>query len=146
MTDTAEGKILAEVKAPLGLLSDASPFDVELLIHINGVVAQLLQLGVGPVEGLIVDENTTWTDLLMSTVIGVPLDPDFDRRQLQNVKSYVYMKVKMLFDSGSMTAQLVSAYEKMIAEAEFRISVAADPQLPWEPVEIINPVLDGGGP
>jgi hypothetical protein len=132
----ADTSILTSIKATLGLLDDYTPFDAEITLHINSVVSNLRQLGVGPEEGLTVDADTLWTALLVTD----------EQRLISNVKSYMFLRVKMLFDSAGMPAHLISAYEKMIEEQEWRITVAADPMLPWETPTIISPILDGGEP
>lgn len=111
-------KILDDIKAPLGLPPGEEPFNVELLIHINSAIANLNQLGVGPREGLVVTKDTEWSALLQ------------DDLTLENTKSLIFMKVKMLFDSATMPAHLLSAYQKMIEEQEWRLTVAADPMIP----------------
>lgn len=110
--------ILETTKISLGLEVDYDVFDFELLIHINSAVANLTQLGVGPKLGLIVEEDTPWSSLLGSD------------HHLTNAISYMFMKVKMVFDSATMSQHLVAAYEKMIEEQEFRLQVGADPMIP----------------
>lgn len=105
--------VLTSVKKVLGITEEYEAFDSEIIIHINSVFAILTQLGVGPVEGFSIQDKTTeWEDYLTD-----PL--------LNTVKSYMGMKVKMLFDppaSGSAS----TAMEQLIAEFEWRINVAAD--------------------
>jgi len=114
------GSILDELKSSLALASDYTAFDSELIIHINSVLADLYQLGIGPEAGLeITDTSSTWEDLF-----GV--EP-----RLNAVKSYMTLRIKMLFDPPSL-GYLITAYEKMIEKAEWRITVAQD--------EIINPI------
>lgn len=122
MADGDTSKILESIKAMLGLQPAYAPFDVELLIHINSVVATLNQLGVGPGydstdEVLKVTDTTTWAELLLDD-------------KSEDAKSYMFLRVKMLFDSSTMQPALVSAYEKMIQELEWRLSVSSDPMIP----------------
>lgn len=120
----ADDKILDTTKALLGLDSDPDPFDVELLVHINSAIANLNQLGVGPREGLVIEADTPWSALLS------------DDLTFENAKQYIFMKVKMVFDSANMTAHLISAYEKMIQEQEWRLTVQSDPLIP----QLVPPV------
>lgn len=141
--------ILQSTKKALGLTLDYTPFDAELVIHINSVLANLNQLGIGPDGGMLIeDETPTWSDFLRRVDEVVP-DP-----RLNHVKSYVYMRVRMLFDPPSV-GYLVTSYEKMILEAEWRIMVAQDdvihprapappPIIPWYVEQEV--VLDGGDP
>jgi hypothetical protein len=123
MAEGDTSKILESIKAALGLQPDYDPFNTELLIHINSVVSDLNQLGVGPglyqneVPVLIVTDTTTWADLLLED-------------KLENVKSYMFLRVKMLFDAATMPPALITSYEKEIEKQEFRITVGSDPMIP----------------
>lgn len=106
--------ILTSIKKLLGIGEDYTHFDADIIMHINSVFAVLTQLGVGPSEGFsIEDDIATWNDFL-------PDDP-----RLNTVKSYVYMKVKLLFDppTGSTHAD---AMNRVISEFEWRLNVAAE--------------------
>lgn len=112
--------ILTSTKNALGLAEDYEPYDPELVMHINSVLATLNQLGVGPKDGYeITDKTQTWTQLLTNEGALFP------EKRLNDVKSYVFMKVRMLFDPPSV-GYVVTAWEKMIAEAEWRIMVTQD--------------------
>lgn len=128
MADPADEKILTSIKAPLGYPEEYDSFDFELLMHINSIVGTLQQLGVGPTAGLSVDKDTPWSALLV----------DDDTHKLEGTKSYMFLRVKMLFDSNNMPAHLVSAYEKMIQEAEWRLSIASDPRVPLPIVVVVE--------
>lgn len=137
MADDDESKILTTIKAALGLQPDYTPFDTELTMHINSVFAILNQLGLGPEEGFVIDENTAWQDILEDS-------------KVESVKTYVFLRVKIIFDSATMPPAVLAAYERTISELEFRISVAKDPLVPWAPPEIdldddVILILDGGG-
>ena len=132
---TIEDKILDSVKQMFGYEPDYDPFDIDMLIHINSIVATLTQLGVGPDDGLTVDKDTLWSSLLANDAT------------LNGARSYVFMRLKMLFDASSMPQHLIAAYEKMILQAEERLKMAADPYIPQEEkLELTAPILDGGGP
>jgi hypothetical protein len=76
----------------------------------------LSQLGVGPDEGFsITDDSTLWTDYLGQS------------SNLNLVKSYVYLKVRMLFDPPNSGA-LMDALKQQINEFEWRLNVAVDPK------------------
>jgi hypothetical protein len=142
------GSILQTTKTSLGLAADYTPYDAEIVIAINSVLANLHQLGIGPDGGMSIDGYAqTWDDFLVRVdeLVGDP--------RLNHVKSYMHMKVRMLFDPPSV-GYLVDAYNKMIQEAEWRIMVAQDdiinplppPPPPLNPLEIDEVVLDGGAP
>lgn len=145
MADPMEDSILETIKQALGLSAEAGGFDFELTMHINSALATLGQIGVPPEGGFsIQDENEKWSDLLETNT------------KLNNVKSYVFMKVKMIFDSATMPPHLVSAYNERIKEEEWRIQVEADPMIPQfipsddpeDPFYVPSDdhVLDGGAP
>lgn len=110
MTDS----ILGSVKSMLGLPTEDTGFEPELILHINSVLADLAQLGVGPDEGFVITGSSQiWSDLTDSEKV------------LNGVQSYVFHRVKMLFDPPQV-GYVVTAVEKMIEKAEWRISVAVD--------------------
>lgn len=106
--------ILESIKTQLGISEEDTAFDPELIIHINSVLANLTQIGVGPEEGFsITDESSTWKDF-----IG-------DSKTLQNVKTYVYLKVRIVFDPPTTTV-VMDAIKAEIKELEFRMFVTTD--------------------
>lgn len=104
--------ILNSVKKAIGFNTDfLSKFDDDLIMHINSALATLCQLGVGPAEGFsITGFDETWEDF-----IG-------DNPKLNFIKSYIFMKVKLIFDPPS-TGFLTTSYENQIKELEWRITV-----------------------
>lgn len=107
--------ILTSIKKLLGIAEDYDHFDQDLIIHINSVLSVLTQLGVGPSEGFsIEDENATWDDF-------IPED-----KRLSSIRSYVYMKVKLLFDPP-LSSSVMESMNRMISEFEWRLNVAAEP-------------------
>lgn len=115
--------ILDTIKTMLGIPLDQTAFDWELIVHINSVLMTCFQLGVvnvGSTSPLYISNNTTtWYDMLG--------EENGDRLNL--VKSYVYLKVKMIFDPPTVGAT-VTSFEKQIQEFEVRLMIEADPPLP----------------
>ena len=106
--------ILTSIKKLLGIEEEYTQFDNDIIMHINSVFLNLTQLGVGPVEGFLIEDDTaTWEDF-----IG-------DSNQLQAVKSYMYLKVKLLFDPP-LSSSVIESMNRMIAELEWRLNVAVD--------------------
>lgn len=106
--------ILTSIKKLLGIPDDYTHFDADLVIHINSVFMILTQLGVGPQEGFAIsDSNAQWSDFIP------------DEQELQGVKSYVYMKVKLMFDPPDRAA-VMESMTKLINEFEWRLNVAAE--------------------
>lgn len=111
--------ILTSIKKLLGIAESYKNFDMDIIIHINTALMVLNQLGVGPSEGFsIKDETNTWDEFI----------PE-DRADIEAIKSYVYMKTRLLFDPPASSAAITSM-ENLISEFEFRISVAAETPQP----------------
>jgi len=118
--------ILTSIKKLLGIAEEYTHFDSDLIIHINSVLSILTQIGVGPAEGFsIKDESSVWEDF-------VP-----DNAKLELIKSYTYMKVKLLFDPP-LSSAVIESTNRIISELEWRIQVAADPVKTIEEEEIQN--------
>lgn len=110
--------ILTSIKKLLGITEEYEHFDQDIIMHINSVFFTLRQLGVGPSEGFsIQDKNAIWSDFLE------------DMKLYEAVKSYMYIKVKLLFDSNSMTSGTIASFEKQTQEYEVRLRDEADPPL-----------------
>lgn len=106
--------ILTSIKKLLGISEDYDYFDQDIIMHINAAFMVLTQLGVGPSEGfLITDDTDTWSDFID------------DSTNLGSIQSYVYMKVKLMFDppQNSFT---VDSMTKLVNELEWRLNIAAD--------------------
>lgn len=110
-----EDSILNSIKKMLGFTEDYTAYDQDLIININMVLNILTQIGVGPKGGYeIEDASNTWDEF-----IG-------DNIKLNMVKSYVYLKVKRVFDPGT-SGSLNDAIDNQIKELESRISYEVDP-------------------
>lgn len=108
-----EQSILKSTKKILGIADDYTVFDLDIITHINSAFSTLTQLGVGPTTGFMIDdESDVWDDF-----IDVDLDPQYN-----SVKSYVFLKVRQLFDPPQ-TSYLISAVERQIQELEWRLNV-----------------------
>lgn len=106
--------ILLSVKKMLGLDKDYDAFDPELIIHINSVFGTLHQLGVGPEDQFrITGDSEVWSDF---TTNG---------EQTDEVKSYVYLRVRLLFDPPS-SSFVLSSLQEQAKELEWRLNVKAD--------------------
>ncbi len=102
--------ILDSIKQLLGIDVNDTSFDKELIIHINGALMILNQLGVGPTSGYsITDKNNTWEEFTLG------------RTDLEAIKSDVYLRVRLLFDPPQ-NSFLVASIEKQIQEYDWRIT------------------------
>jgi hypothetical protein len=107
-----EPSILNSVKKVLGIAAEYLAFDQDIMMHINTALATLTQLGVGPATGFTVDNvDDDWSDFV---------DPT--DHQYNAVKSYVFLRVRMLFDPPQ-TSYLINAQTDQIKELEWRLNV-----------------------
>lgn len=107
--------ILTSVKKMLGITEDYEHFDTDIIIHINSVFMILNQLGIGPTNCFsISDKFATWTDFL----------PE-DNKNFEAVKSYMHLKVKLIFDPP-MSSAVMEAMKQMINELEWRINAQSE--------------------
>lgn len=106
--------ILTSIKKLLGISEEYEQFDADIIMHINSVFLNLTQIGVGPKQGFIIeDETTEWVDFIDDSI------------QLQAVKTFIYLKVKLLFDPP-LSSAVVEAMKRQIAEFEWRLRLAAE--------------------
>ena len=107
--------ILDSIKKLLGIDESDLNFDQELIMHINSVFMVLNQLGVGPIGGFKISSNEeVWADF-----VGTRLD-------IESVKSYIYLKVRLLFDPPQ-NSFLIGSIENQIEEHEWRLQVQVEP-------------------
>lgn len=106
-----ETSILTSTKKILGLAEDYTVWDLDIITHINSAFSDLTQLGVGPPAGFMIeDETAQWTDFLG------------DDLQLNSVKTYIYLRVKLLFDPPA-TSFAISAMQDQIDRLEWRLNI-----------------------
>ena len=115
-TDHTKESILTSVKKMLGIQEDYEHFDPEIIMHINSAFLILNQLGVGPDRPFMIESKMDfWDDFL----------PEGD---IELVKTYVYQRVRLMFDPPS-SSFVLDSINKQIAEFEFRMSVQAEKDL-----------------
>lgn len=111
---TNDKSILDSMKKTLGLLSDYTPFDEDLVLFINGVFGELRQLGVGPPMGFEIENaNAKWSDFLG------------DDLRFAQVKTFMHHRVKQTFDPSENGSVSIDQ-EKQILELQWRIKVTVD--------------------
>lgn len=107
--------ILTSIKKMLGITEEYEHFDADLILHINSVFMILTQLGVGPDNGFSIGgKHEVWSDFLA------------EEQQLELVKSYMLLKVKLLFDPPLGSA-VIEVINRQISEFEWRLNAAVDP-------------------
>lgn len=108
--------ILTSIKKMLGISEEYTHFDADLIMHVNSVFSTLTQLGVGPSEGFSIEDNgAVWNDFIP------------EKSKIEFIKSYMYLKVKLLFDPP-LSSSVIECMNRMISEYEWRIFVEADLQ------------------
>ena len=107
--------ILNSVKIANGITEDNTDFDDILIMYTNAVLSTILpQLGVGHQKGYTIESSDeAWADYLE------------DYSNLEAVKTYVPLKVRMIFDPPASSA-VAEAIKNTIAELEFRLNIVVD--------------------
>lgn len=101
--------VLLSTKQMLGISPEDTSFDVNVIMSINTALTILMDLGLTEVEDQIVtSDDMTWDELLG------------ERTDIEYVKTYIYQKVKMIFDPPTSTAA-IDAMQRSISELEWRI-------------------------
>ena len=105
--------ILDSIKKLLGISQDYNAFDQDLIIHINTVFVILHQFNVGPSEGFFIEDGSEeWSDY--STLLNENI-----------VRTFVYLKVRMMFDPPTSSA-LLDSINNTLAELEWRLYLEGD--------------------
>lgn len=113
--------ILTSIKKLLGLDEDYIHFDGDIIMHINSALFRLRTLGVGIIEEgedlsptpfKITDKTQVWSDLLE------------EREDLESIKTYIYLKVRLIFDPPQ-TSFVIESYNNQIKELEWLINEQA---------------------
>ncbi len=109
MTDS----ILNSIKKLLNIEESNNDFDAELIININSVFMVLGQLGLHDKAFRITDATTKWDSYLK------------DSDDLDAVKSYIYLKVKLIFDPP-LNSSVMEALKEQIRELEWRLNIQVE--------------------
>ena len=110
-----EDNILNSVKKSIGIMPEYKAFDDSLIMHINSVFMILAQMGVGPSKGFRLEDGTEeWSDFLSS-----------DYENYESVKSYICMKVRLLFDPPSSSTHM-ECIKQFVNEFEWRLNFEAE--------------------
>jgi hypothetical protein len=115
--------ILTSIKKMLGIEETVTQFDTDIIININSVFMILTQLGVGPEEGFIItDDSADWEDFLGDVVTQ------------EAVKTYIYLKVRLIFDPPS-SGFVLDSTERLLKEFEWRLNSQAESEVVEEEEE-----------
>lgn len=108
-----ETSILSTIKQMLGIDSDYTAFDTDLIVNINSIFGVLTQIGVGPSTGFSISSaEEKWSDFLGET------------KNFEAVKTYMYIRVQLLFDPPTSSA-ILEARNRIANELEWRLNVAS---------------------
>ena len=107
--------ILTSIKKLLGIAEEYDHFDNDIIMHINSVFMILTQLGVGPTKGFVITDSSASRDDFL---------PE-EREKQQAVKTYMYMKVRLMFDPPTSSA-VMESMNRMVSEFEWRLNAAVD--------------------
>ena len=111
-----EDSILLSIKKVLGITEECTDFDQDIIMAINTALGILTQIGVGPTDGFfIIDSTSTWSEFIP------------DGMKLEIIKSFVHLKVKLLFDTSTLSSATIDSMNKMLSELEWRINISVDP-------------------
>jgi len=108
--------ILNTIKKLIGMSESNTQFDIDVITGINTTLMILNRLGVGHKGFKITGDSETWGDLLS------------DNDDLEAVKTYIHLKVKLLVDPP-LSSTVMDCMKQMIAELEWRINEVAESNL-----------------
>lgn len=108
-----EDSILVSIRQMLGPSGTYDVFDPQLINYINTAFGRLYQLGIGPAEPFsITDDQAKWSDFVESGSI-------------EELKTYVYLKVRFLFDPPQ-NSSVLTAYNEQAKELEWELNALYD--------------------
>lgn len=111
-----DDSILTSIKKLLGIDEECDDFDTDIITHINSMFLILYQIGVSSKKGFFIsDKYTAWKDY-------ISID---DATKYQAIKTYIYLKVKLLFDPP-LSSSAVEAIKCSISELEWRLNILAE--------------------
>ena len=115
-----KNSILTSIKKLLGITESCTDFDTDIIMHINTVLMTLNQLGVGTEGFQIEDKNAVWSEFIESD-------------KLAATKSYVHLRVKLLFDPP-LNSAIIEAIKESIRELEWRLNIRVESEIEDEEV------------
>lgn len=102
--------ILKTIRGMLGPDEDYEHFDSQIIPHINAAFSRLCRLGVGPEKPFkITGIEEEWTDFM-------------EDGYQEEIKEYIFLKVKTVFDTSTINSSVLSAYNERIKELEWELN------------------------
>lgn len=109
--------ILTSIKKLLGIVEEDTSFDVDVIMHINSAFSELTQIGFGPKDGYsIIGKENLWSEIIS------------DKKTLEMIKTYIYLKVKIIFDPP-LNSSTLETYKQEIERYEWRINSEVESKL-----------------
>lgn len=108
--------ILSSVKKLIGVPVESESFDIDIIFHINAAFATLFQLGVIDKAYTITSKENKYSEIISNSM------PDI----LSNIRIYLVYKTKIGFDSSTLSTNVITTLEKMIAELEYRLMISSN--------------------
>lgn len=106
--------ILDAVKSAANIEAENTDFDNDMILYTNGVLWRIAEAGVGKSGFAIRDRTQTWNDFIGE-----------QSGCLEGVKTYVCLKVKLIFDPPTSSAVLESM-QRIINEYEWVLNAAGE--------------------
>lgn len=115
MACSSGDSILSTIRKMIGPSASYEVFDTDLIIYINSAFSRLCQLGIGQTEipFKITGAEETWDDFMSP-----------DDGLIGNVKEYIYLKTKMLFDPPA-SGTAANAHQAQIDMLEWTMKEVA---------------------
>ena len=109
--------ILTSIKKLLGITEEYTHFDADIMMCINSVFINLTQLGIGPSNGFKIENSgNTWDEYI---------DDSNSDILLSAVKTYIYLKVKLIFDPP-LNSSVMESIKQQISELEWRLNMQVE--------------------
>lgn len=109
-----EQSILTSTKKVLHVAPDDDSFDLDIMTHINSAFSTLGDLGYGPDNGFVIeDDSPEWDDFVPEAL---------DKGEHSQVKTFVLLSVRLGFDPPT-TAFMLEATQKQLEEVTWRLNV-----------------------
>jgi hypothetical protein len=136
-----EQSILKSTKKILGIGDDDTSFDLDIITHINSAFSVLHDLGVGPEEGFVIEDDTAEWDSFLAD----------DPVKMGKIKTSVWLRTRLLFDPPT-SGFLLESTKEQLREQEWRLVTNreatewVDPDPPGAIDEDESPIVIGEPP
>lgn len=114
--------ILSSVKKLIGVSEDDKSFDLDIMLNINAASSTLFQLGVLEKPYTVTSKEDLYEDLI----------PNGTEDVVNQIKMYFVYKVRLGFDSSTLSGAMIEVLKEMIKESEWRLMVSFNPTNTFE--------------